>query len=218
MISSGTLIRGSSASTRCPACFDNYLRSLDVGFLDSYRRFGCRSRLVVAETCLRGLVVESPDHRKALAKTIFEQYLLSLTDLVGLFAAFGRRQTAPIVKTFLEFRLDAASVAEFYRGVAADPILRPLYPEEDLGPAEERLRMFLEQYWGGPGTYSQQRGHPRLRMRHAPYRVTPDARDRWLHHMRAGVDELALPPHLADQLWDYLVRAAYSMVNTMEQP
>lgn len=111
-----------------------------------------------------------------------------------------------------------ALVHRFYEGVAEDPTLRALYPEEDLGPAEGRLRMFLEQYFGGPNTYSQQRGHPRLRMRHAPYRVTPDARDRWLHHMRAGVDELALPPHLADQLWDYLVRAAYSMVNTMEQP
>ena len=61
-------------------------------------------------------------------------------------------------------------VHEFYHGVAGDPELRALYPEEDLGPAEERLRMFLEQYWGGPTTYSEQRGHPRLRMRHAPFR------------------------------------------------
>lgn len=108
-------------------------------------------------------------------------------------------------------------VRTFYAGVAEDEVLRPMY-EEDLEPAIQRLIGFLEQYWGGPTTYSDTRGHPRLRMRHAPYRVTPDARDRWLHHMRAGVDELALPPHLADQLWDYLVRAAYSMVNTMEQP
>ncbi|HEU4465099.1 MAG TPA: globin, partial [Agromyces sp.] len=70
-------------------------------------------------------------------------------------------------------------VHEFYRGVADDPVLRPMYPEEDLGPAEDRLRMFLEQYWGGPTTYSDERGHPRLRMRHLPFKVNPDARDRW---------------------------------------
>ena len=69
-------------------------------------------------------------------------------------------------------------VTEFYRGVADDPVLKPMYPEEDLGPAAERLTMFLEQYWGGPGTYSEQRGHPRLRLRHQPYKVNPDARDR----------------------------------------
>ena len=104
----------------------------------------------------------------------------------------------------------------FYDGVAADPVLRPLYPEEDLTGARERLRMFLEQYWGGPTTYSQQRGHPRLRMRHAPFRVNPDARDRWLSHMRAAVESLRLAPMLESVLWDYLERAAWSMVNTME--
>ncbi len=82
----------------------------------------------------------------------------------------------------------------FYRGVADDPVLRPMYPEEDLGPAKERLLLFLEQYWGGPTTYSQQRGHPRLRMRHAAFHVNPDARDRWLAHMRSAVDDLELPP------------------------
>ena len=81
-------------------------------------------------------------------------------------------------------------VHRFYVGVADDPVLRPLYPDEDLGPAEERLRMFLEQYWGGPKTYSEQRGHPRLRMRHAPFRITSVERDAWLHHMREAVDEL----------------------------
>ena len=105
-------------------------------------------------------------------------------------------------------------VTVFYAGVADDPVLRPLYPEQDLGPAHERLLMFLEQYWGGPHTYSDQRGHPRLRMRHAPFAVTPEARDRWLLHMRAGVDALALPPELETPLWDYLVAAAHSMVNT----
>jgi hemoglobin len=107
-------------------------------------------------------------------------------------------------------------VHRFYQGVASDPILRPLYPDDDLGPAEVRLRMFLEQYWGGPRTYSDQRGHPRLRMRHAPFAVTPDARDRWLTHMRAAVDELELPADLDAMLWDYLVNAAYSMVNRFE--
>jgi hemoglobin len=104
-------------------------------------------------------------------------------------------------------------VREFYRGVAEDEPLRALYPEEDLGPAQERLRMFFEQYWGGPTTYSEQRGHPRLRMRHAPYAVTPDMRDRWLLHMMTAVDTLGLSPEDDDRLRDYLTRAAYSLVN-----
>lgn len=106
-------------------------------------------------------------------------------------------------------------VARFYEGVATDPLLRPMYPEEDLGPAEERLRLFLEQYWGGPTTYSEQRGHPRLRMRHVPFKVDMAARDAWLTHMRVAVDELELPPLYAAELWDYLVRAAHSMVNSV---
>ncbi len=104
-------------------------------------------------------------------------------------------------------------VDEFYAGVANDPLLRPMYPEEDLGPAAERLRMFLEQYWGGPRTYSEERGHPRLRMRHAPFTVGERERDAWLLHMRRAVESLELPPELAAPLWDYLVRAAYFMVN-----
>ena len=107
-------------------------------------------------------------------------------------------------------------VDAFYDGVAADPVLRPMYPEEDLAGARERLRMFLEQYWGGPTTYSEQRGHPRLRMRHAPFRVNPEARDRWLTHMRAAVESLHLAPINESILWDYLERAAWSMVNTLE--
>jgi hemoglobin len=107
-------------------------------------------------------------------------------------------------------------VDAFYDGVAEDPVLRPMYPEEELAGAKERLRMFLEQYWGGPTTYSEQRGHPRLRMRHAPFRVNPDARDRWLAHMRVAVETLRLAPMLESVLWDYLERAAWSMVNTME--
>jgi hemoglobin len=104
----------------------------------------------------------------------------------------------------------------FYEGVAGDEILKPMYPEEDLGPAEDRLRMFLEQYWGGPGTYQEQRGHPRLRMRHMPYKINPEARDRWLAHMRAAVDELELAPVHHEELWSYLERAAYAMLNTFE--
>lgn len=111
----------------------------------------------------------------------------------------------------------ARLVHRFYEGVAEDPFLRALYPEEDLGPAEERLLLFLEQYWGGPTTYSEQRGHPRLRMRHAPFKVNPAARDRWLHHMKVAVDELGLPPTYRDSLWDYLKRAARFMVNTFEE-
>ena len=82
-----------------------------------------------------------------------------------------------------------------------DEILRPLYPEEDLGPAEERLRLFLMQYWGGPHTYSDQRGHPRLRMRHAPFKIGPLERDAWLRCMRIAVDEESLAEPYRGQLW-----------------
>ena len=108
-------------------------------------------------------------------------------------------------------------VDEFYRGVATDPVLRPLYPEGDLGPAAERLTMFLEQYWGGPAAYSEARGHPRLRMRHASFKVNPEARDRWLLHMREALDTLGLAPLPKAELWDYLERAAHSLVNTFEE-
>lgn len=107
-------------------------------------------------------------------------------------------------------------VDAFYRGVADDEVLKPMYPEEDLGPAAERLTLFLAQYWGGPTTYSERRGHPRLRMRHQPFHVNPDARDRWLSHMRAAVDDLELSPLHEATLWDYLQRAALAMVNTFE--
>jgi hemoglobin len=104
-------------------------------------------------------------------------------------------------------------VDAFYAGVAGDPQLRALYPEDDLGPASDRLRMFLIQYWGGPTTYSEQRGHPRLRMRHAPFVVDSSQRDRWLRHMRAALDSIALPPAYDQMLWDYLSSAADSMRN-----
>jgi hemoglobin len=105
-------------------------------------------------------------------------------------------------------------VSRFYEEVRADPVLRPLYPEEDLGPAEGRLRMFLEQYWGGPRTYSDLRGHPRLRMRHFPFRIGPVERDAWLRCMRIAVDEADLDPEHRAQLWEYLEYAAASMVNS----
>ena len=105
-------------------------------------------------------------------------------------------------------------VHRFYEGVAEDPVLRPMYPEEDLGPAEERLVTFLMQYWGGPRTYSENRGHPRLRMRHAPFKVDRAAHDAWLRHMRTALDELELAPEQEAQLWDYLTYAAATMINS----
>ena len=107
-----------------------------------------------------------------------------------------------------------AIVARFYAGVAEDEFLRALYPEDDLGPAEERFRLFLMQYWGGPGTYSETRGHPRLRMRHAPFAVTPDARDAWLGHFRDALDEAHLTAEQDQEFWEYVQRAAEFMVNT----
>jgi hemoglobin len=106
-------------------------------------------------------------------------------------------------------------LSTFYAGVATDPILRPLYPEEDLGPAEERFLLFLVQYWGGPTTYSDRRGHPRLRMRHAPFAVTREAKDRWLVHFRAGLDAAELTPEQDAKFWDYVTHAAQFMVNTL---
>lgn len=105
-------------------------------------------------------------------------------------------------------------VARFYAGVAEDEFLRALYPEDDLGPAEVRFRLFLMQYWGGPDTYSQTRGHPRLRMRHAPFAVTPDARDAWLRHFRRALEEAQLTPEQEQEFWEYIRRAAEFMVNT----
>ena len=105
-------------------------------------------------------------------------------------------------------------VGRFYQLVGEDPVLRPLYPEEDLTVAEERLRMFLIQYWGGPRTYSEQRGHPRLRMRHAPFRIGPTERDAWLRCMRTAVDEAGLDEAHRRVLWEYLETAAHSMLNS----
>jgi hemoglobin len=108
-------------------------------------------------------------------------------------------------------------VRRFYEEVAADQVLRPVYPTADLGPAEEHLRLFLIQYWGGPATYNELRGHPRLRMRHVRFRIGETERDLWLKHMRTALDELALPAPLDAQLWDYLVMAAHSLVNAVPE-
>lgn len=102
----------------------------------------------------------------------------------------------------------------FYRRVAADPVLLRLYPEQDdLGPAQERLQLFLAQYWGGPTTYSEQRGHPRLRMRHNPFVIGPAERDHWLAAMRASLAELAPSDEVAKAMNDYFDMAAEAMRN-----
>lgn len=104
-------------------------------------------------------------------------------------------------------------VGRFYEGVAEDPVLRPLYPETDLAPAARRLTLFLVQYWGGPTTYAEERGHPRLRMRHADFPIDADVRDRWMGHMRAALDALDPAPEVRAPLEDYLAMAADSMRN-----
>ena len=104
-------------------------------------------------------------------------------------------------------------VSHFYARVSVDPVLRPMYPDEDFKGAARRLLMFLEQYWGGPKTYSEERGHPRLRMRHSPFHISEFERDVWLEHMKSAVDELKMREDLKKELWNYLVMAARSMVN-----
>ena len=107
-------------------------------------------------------------------------------------------------------------VRSFYDGVAADPVLGPMYPANDMDGAVERLTLFLEQYWGGPTTYSDRRGHPRLRMRHVAIHVNPEARDHWVSLMRAAVEGAGLSQLHQATLLDYLERAAHSMINTFE--
>ncbi|HVE64247.1 MAG TPA: globin [Mycobacteriales bacterium] len=104
-------------------------------------------------------------------------------------------------------------VHHFYAGVADDPVLRPLYPEEDLADAEDRLRLFLMQYWGGPTTYADTRGHPRLRMRHSPFSIGPAERDAWLRHMLAALDSLELRAEHDGPLRSYLTDAAFALTN-----
>lgn len=104
-------------------------------------------------------------------------------------------------------------VERFYAGVARDPMLRALYAEEDLANAAERLRLFLIQYWGGPSTYSQVRGHPRLRMRHAPFAIGPAEREAWFGHMHAAVASLELPRGVRDAFLEYFETASLAMIN-----
>ena len=106
-------------------------------------------------------------------------------------------------------------VADFYSGVADDPVLRPMYVDEDLAESESRLRLFLMQYWGGPSGYQELRGHPRLRMRHAPFPVDEAARDHWLACMRSAIDNQQLSPELDQELWSYFTMAAQAMINTL---
>lgn len=106
-----------------------------------------------------------------------------------------------------------ALVERFYAGVAADPGLRRLYPDADLAPAADRLRLFLIQYWGGPQTYSELRGHPRLRARHLPFAIGPAEREAWLGHMAAAVDSLTVDQAVKDALLKYFDAASTAMIN-----
>jgi hemoglobin len=110
-----------------------------------------------------------------------------------------------------------ALVSGFYARVANDPVLLEIYPDHDWKAAAERLMLFLEQYWGGPRTYEERRGHPRLRQRHAGFRIDRTAHDAWLSAMRASLDDIALAPEADTVLWDYLQSAAEMFVNTPEQ-
>jgi hemoglobin len=101
----------------------------------------------------------------------------------------------------------------FYQEVSKNDVLRPMYPEQDLAGAQERLALFLEQYWGGPTTYSDTRGHPRLRMRHAPFHIGTLVHDQWLACMHKAVINLEIAEELREELWTYFQYAAHSMKN-----
>jgi hemoglobin len=124
--------------------------------------------------------------------------------MTGTLSLYHRAGGAP----FFEGLVD-----RFYAAVPTDPVLARIYPESDLGPARRRLTLFLTQYWGGPTTYDDERGQPRLRMRHAPFPIGPEARDRWLFHMRAAVTEMAPGPDVAAELERYFAAAAEAMRN-----
>jgi hemoglobin len=104
-------------------------------------------------------------------------------------------------------------VERFYANVAQDEVLRAVYPDEDLSGATERLTLFLIQYWGGPATYSELRGHPRLRMRHQPFAIGRKERDAWLRAMTAAVESLGLAPAVRKALLDYFETASSAMIN-----
>lgn len=109
-------------------------------------------------------------------------------------------------------------VAAFYEGVEHDPLLRPLYPDADLGPARRRLMLFLVQYWGGPTTYMDERGHPRLRLRHMPFHIGPAERDHWLAHMTVAVERCTEPGEIRERLMGYFVPAAEHLRNDTGLP
>jgi hemoglobin len=108
-------------------------------------------------------------------------------------------------------------ISGFYARVSQDPVLVEIYPDHDWAAAAQRLLMFLEQYWGGPHTYSELRGHPRLRMRHAGFVIDTTVRDIWLAHMRAALDDVGLAPAADQVLWGYLTTAADALVNSPPQ-
>lgn len=105
-------------------------------------------------------------------------------------------------------------VKDFYQEIISDPILKPMYPEDDIDGAIERLTLFLMQYWGGPTTYSDQRGHPRLRMRHAQFPIDFKAKDAWLKNMKIALGKQNISDENRTKLWNYLMMAADSMINT----
>ena len=109
-------------------------------------------------------------------------------------------------------------VSRFYVRVAEDPVLRAVYPEEDLSAATERLTLFLIQYWGGPATYSERRGHPRLRMRHQPFPIGQRERDAWLRQMTAAVESMEFEPAVRKALLDYFETASTAMINQPALP
>ncbi len=125
-----------------------------------------------------------------------------------LYEAVGGRETFALI------------AQTFYEGIASDEVLLPMYGgnDADLNAAAQRLQLFLEQYWGGPRDYEELRGHPRLRMRHMAYKIDRDARERWLKHMRNALDVTVkaglVAPLYEAELWDYLERAATSLMNT----
>ena len=110
----------------------------------------------------------------------------------------------------------AELVSLFYAQVATDPILRPMYPDDDLQAAARRLQLFLEQYWGGPTTYGEERGHPRLRMRHAQFPIDEAAKDAWLRCMMAAVENIEIKEPERSELVQYLEMAANSLVNKLD--
>jgi hemoglobin len=130
----------------------------------------------------------------------------------------GNIQTSqPMEETTLFDAIGGAATFEriverFYQGVATDPVLRPLYPE-DLTESKRHLALFLMQYFGGPTTYSQERGHPRLRMRHLPFTIGQAERDAWMRHMKAAVEAEQLPAVIQGTLLDYFERVATFMMN-----